>query len=231
MKLQMKTSFDLLTGKDNKYLKQYKDQMLQNDALKAFIELRKAALNDVGVDLAIISSFRDFEKQKSIWNMKVSGERKVFDEYEKEVDPKSLSPLELIQKIIRFSAIPGASRHHWGTDIDIYDQSVCESSEVKLIPSEYSESGKFDKLSTWLTQRIESQNSFGFYRPYKTDLGGVHPEAWHLSFAPISVELQRAYTFEIFQKNIQDSDIKLKEILLDNAPEFYHKLVLSVDLP
>ena len=33
----------------------------------------------------------------------------------------SLEPKKAISEIIRFSTVPGTSRHHWGTDIDIID--------------------------------------------------------------------------------------------------------------
>ena len=29
-------------------------------------------------------------------------------------------------------------------------------------------------------------NSHGFYRPYARDHGGIAPERWHLSYAPVS---------------------------------------------
>ena len=33
-----------------------------------------------------------------------------------------LKPDEAINEIIRFSTLPGTSRHHWGTEIDIIDE-------------------------------------------------------------------------------------------------------------
>ena len=43
------------------------------------------------LDLDIVSSFRCFERQEIIWNKKVCGERKVFDDNENEVDLSYLS--------------------------------------------------------------------------------------------------------------------------------------------
>ena len=33
-------------------------------------------------------------------------------------------------------------------------------------------------------------HAFGFFRPYTTDRGGVAPEPWHLSYAPVAARAQ-----------------------------------------
>lgn len=227
----MKTSFDLLTGRDDNQLIEFEDQRLEKDTLKAFIKLRDAAKREADIDLAIVSSFRGFDRQKLIWNKKVCGERKVYDDFEDEVDLSNLSPIQIVNAITRFSAIPGASRHHWGTDIDIFDRAACDKSAVQLQPSEYSETGIFAKLNSWLNDRIKAKDCFGFYKPFKTDLGGIHPEAWHLSFAPKSLDFQTDYTIEIFKQNLIQSDFKLNDVILENASELFDKLFIRLNQP
>ena len=88
--------------------------------------------------------------------------------------------------ILLWSALPGASRHHWGTEIDVIDRAALRPGQhAQLIPAEYCAEGVFGGLDRWLT---EHAGAFGFFRPYDRDRGGVQPEPWHLSFAPVSVQ-------------------------------------------
>ena len=70
------------------------------------------------------SSFRDFERQQLIWNGKFSGERKVHDDAGNPLDLALLDDWQKAQAILRWSALPGGSRHHWGTEIDIFDPDL-----------------------------------------------------------------------------------------------------------
>ncbi len=128
-------SFHLLTGRINPkdHLQQYKDtsHFLEAKTLENFLKLQVAAKTEINAQLEIISSYRDFSRQESIWNRKVSGDLKILDDNERVINPKNYSQEELITKIARFSAIPGASRHHWGTDIDIYDASQIKKAGMK----------------------------------------------------------------------------------------------------
>ena len=84
---------------------------LEKNTFIAMEKMRKAALLD-GVKIKVVSGFRDFERQKQIWNRK----------FKKFTIENNLSDLEAIKEIIRFSTIPGTSRHHWGTEIDVIDE-------------------------------------------------------------------------------------------------------------
>src|SRR5687767_1631830 len=88
--------------------------------LEPFLALKAAAASD-GIELKIVSGFRDFDAQLRIWNMKYRGERPLYDEAGNVRAHASLDPAQLIEGILCWSALPGASRHHWGTDIDVID--------------------------------------------------------------------------------------------------------------
>jgi hypothetical protein len=101
----------------------------------------------------------------------------------------SLSAQDKLHAILRFSAIPGTSRHHWGTDLDIYDAAAMSPDyQLQLSPQEVAAGGLFDPLHCWLDERMAAGESRGFYRPYASDCGGVAPERWHLSYAPLSAD-------------------------------------------
>lgn len=160
---------------------------LQEDTASAFA-LLQADAKQAGFDLAIASSYRSFERQLAIWNSKACGDRPVYDDRDQPIAMAQLSPIEQLHAILRFSAIPGTSRHHWGTDLDAYDAAaVPEGYQVQLSGEEVGPGGPFDPLHRWLDERMAQGESHGFFRPYGADRGGVAPERWHLSYAPLSV--------------------------------------------
>jgi LAS superfamily LD-carboxypeptidase LdcB len=159
---------------------------LQMEVAQAFAALQSDA-RAAGFDLSIASSFRSFARQLAIWNGKASGARAVHDDTGRAVDMAALTPLQKLHAILRFSAMPGTSRHHWGTDIDVFDGAALPADyPLQLSPAEVAAGGLFDPLHCWLDERMASGASHGFYRPYQRDLGGVAPERWHLSYAPLS---------------------------------------------
>ncbi|MFN2168980.1 MAG: M15 family metallopeptidase, partial [Anaerolineae bacterium] len=127
-----------------------------------------------GFELAIASSFRSFERQRAIWNAKACGARPVHDDVGCAIDMARLDPAQQLRAILRFSALPGASRHHWGTDLDVYDAAaVAPGYQLRLSPEEVADEGVFGPLHRWLDGRMAAGRSHGFYRPYGVDRGGV----------------------------------------------------------
>ncbi len=177
-----------LTGLDETHLVTLTDgHRLQGEVALAFTALQSDA-RSAGFELSIASSFRSFCRQLAIWNGKVGGTRPIHDDQGRPVTIESLSPREQLHAILRFSAIPGTSRHHWGTDLDVYDSAaVSPDYSPQLSPAEVAAGGVFDRLHCWLDARLAAGESHGFFRPYGKDRGGVAPERWHLSYAPLAV--------------------------------------------
>jgi len=225
-------NIDILFGKTHEHVVPIEGTncSIHKQALNDFLNLKRKALAE-GLKLEIISGFRDYERQLKIWNLKAKGERPLYDDLGNVLEYSQLSPTEIMFAILRWSALPGTSRHHWGTDIDVFDAGTQTSKEVQLIPSECVDNGPAAKLHLWLDDMIETKNSFGFYRPYRRDLGGIAPERWHLSYAPLSRQMMDVFTFSLFKKNIHESDLLLKDELLQNAHEIYERFFLNVDLP
>ncbi len=187
-KMAMPLSDRQLTGVDDTHLVAVAgDHRLLAEAAQAFGRLQSDAA-EAGFDLAIASSYRSFQRQLAIWNDKASGARAVHDDQGRAVAMDALSDGDKLRAILRFSALPGTSRHHWGTELDVYDASALpEGEQVQLVPAEVSPGGVFDPLHCWLDERMAVGESHGFFRPYGVDRGGVAPERWHLSYAPLSV--------------------------------------------
>ena len=177
-----------LTGLDESHLVAVGDgQRLREEVAAAFTALRDDARR-AGFELAIASGFRSYHRQLAIWNAKATGARAVHDDAGRVLDLARLTPTRRLHAMLRFSAIPGTSRHLWGTDLDVYDAAALPTGyALQLSPREVAAGGMFDPLHRWLDQRMAADRSHGFFRPYHRDCGGVAPERWHLSYAPLAV--------------------------------------------
>lgn len=229
-KSQIPIDENLLFGKTDRHLVKFGDYQIHSEIVDSFKELQKAAAV-VGFDLRINSSFRSYDQQLQIWKNKCAGKRDLWNQTGTEkLEYHSLTPIMLLKTIMRWSAIPGASRHHWGTDMDIYDHNALPSPDYKIemIPEEVNDNGIFGPLHRWLDERIEDGESFGFFRPYSQDKGGIAPERWHMSFAPLSQIYQKTYTLDLFVKNVETTDMPLKDLILKES-EFYYQKYFMVD--
>jgi len=184
-----------LTGREESHLLELScGHRLQPAVAGAFAALQADA-SRAGFELAIASGFRSYSRQLAIWNSKASGQREIHDDNGRVVIIESLTPVEQLHAILRYSAMPGSSRHHWGTDLDVFDAAAIEPGyRLQLSPSEVAPGGVFDRLHCWLDQRMAAGESRGFYRPYSSDRGGVAPERWHLSYAPLAAACEPRLT-------------------------------------
>ena len=127
--------------------------------------MRDAAALD-GVALTPRSGFRDFDTQLLIWNAKWAGERPLYDRQGALLDRAQLSDAQTVEAILHWSAIPGGSRHHWGSDVDVFDAAAAPAGyKVQLIPSEYASDGVFARLSAWLDLNMHRYGFFGRIEP------------------------------------------------------------------
>lgn len=141
-----------------------------------------------GISLKVVSGYRPFDHQKRIWEGKYNGNRPVDGKNLAQVMP---DPGERALKILEYSSMPGTSRHHWGTDIDIND-----------LENSYFSSGKGLKEYNWL---LKNAPDYGFCQVYTAKNGirtGYEEEKWHWSYMPIAKYYLNAYI-----DNIQYADI------------------------
>ena len=194
-----------------------------------------ALAREHGIEIKATSAYRSFQDQKRIWNLKASGQRTILDDHEKAIpfekfnlnDPVSIQ--QLIFTILRWSALPGLSRHHWGTDLDIIDQQKLNQNpeyKVQLIPSEYAPGGIFEELGHFLDLHLESSD---FFRPYRIDLGGVAPEPWHLSHKETAEAFIDQISIDKFQKFLNEfgEDLLLKDSIQENLEEIFTRFVYN----
>lgn len=198
---------------------------IHREMITAYQALSDAALND-GIEISIASGFRSFERQLCIWNNKFSGKTPIKNSQGNIIEISTLSPLEVVQAILLYSALPGASRHHWGCDIDIYAKNLLPNDHtLQLEPWEYESQGPFATLSTWLATNA---HLFGFYFPYDTYRGGVAAEPWHLSYAPLASQYQSAFNLANLRQCLASSDLLGKDIIIDNLPGISQQYIHNV---
>ncbi|ART79513.1 M15 family metallopeptidase [Oceanisphaera avium] len=195
---------------------------LQPPAKVAFMAMQKAALA-AGFNLAPASSYRSFERQLSIWNAKYEGQRPVLDAHSQPLDALSLAPVERINTILHWSALPGTSRHHWGSDLDVYDPDLLPAgTKLALEPWEYDEGGYFYPLSQWLNANMAR---FGFYLPFASANGGVAREPWHLSFRSLAKECAQQLTPELVAHALNNQHICGKAHILNQLDDIFLRFI------
>ena len=148
---------------------------LRKDAYVAFEHMYEAAMAE-GIKLIIRSATRNFDTQKSIWERKWTGKTTLSSGISA---PDIVDPVQRALAILQYSSMPGTSRHHWGTDIDL-----------NAFNNDYFASGEGLKIYQWLRQHAAD---FGFCQPY-TAKGprrpeGYEEEKWHWSYLPVSAVL------------------------------------------
>ena len=135
---------------------------LREEACAAFQRMYDSARED-GLTLTALSATRPFGHQASIWNRKWNRPQAM-----------GMAPFDRALDILRYSSMPGSSRHHWGTDVDVYS----------LDPETF-ESGEGAQVLAWLRKHA---GNFGFVEVYTADSlrPGYRPEAWHWSYLPLA---------------------------------------------
>ena len=218
-----------LTGRTRTHIAQHQNPQFaaHPDMAQAYFKMRIAAKKE-GIEIHPFSAFRDFGSQLKIWNNKYLGKRPLYSKDGKELEHASLSKPELINTILMWSALPGASRHHWGTEVDVIDRAaIDENHHVELLPHEFSEGGVFQKMNSWLNNHM---NDFGFFRPYGIFQGGVNTEPWHLSFNPISSIALNDLSIDVIAKAIQDEEVLGKDYILENLESIYSQYIINISM-
>lgn len=158
--------FDLIaaeyTEKNNIYMRK--------EAYRAFKQMYHDAAK-CGIKLKVLSATRNFDYQKGIWERKWNAKENA-----------KFSGAQRCAHIMRYSSMPGTSRHHWGTDIDL-----C------ALDNAYFATGAGKKTYDWL---CTFGPDYGFGQTYtdkKSGRTGYEEEKWHWSYRPSADSLLQEY--------------------------------------
>lgn len=153
----------LPVNKKGMYLQKEPTQQL----IKAYQAFKK---EHPDIPFIIVSATRNYTYQNSIWQRKWGN-----------LSDKLNDPQQIADEILKYSSMPGTSRHHWGTDIDITSVS-----------SEYFQNDKKGIiLYKWLQDNLPK---YGFCQAFNEGRhGGYQPEEWHWSYKPIASQYIKQY--------------------------------------
>ena len=157
------------------HMSTYKGLYCQRQTFNAYLAMRDSALRE-GITLTIISATRNFDRQRQIWESKWQNTQG--------------NDTTKVRQIMRFSSMPGTSRHHWGSELDF----------ISAEP-DYWTRGKGLRIYNWL---CTNASKFGFFQPYTADptRTGYAEERWHWSYAPLSKPYLEAYRQKITAEDI-----------------------------
>ena len=180
------------------------DLYLRKDTYRAFVKMYEHAMAD-GIRLQIRSATRNFNVQKSIWEAKWTGERLI--EGGEDLSETTPDPKERALKILRYSSMPGTSRHHWGTDIDL-----------NSFENSWFAEGEGLDIYNWLTEHAAE---YGFCQPYSAGRPyGYFEERWHWSYMPVSAPLT-AYAKENLKNEMIDGFLGSESAVLIDVVKHY----------
>ncbi|MDZ7923257.1 MAG: M15 family metallopeptidase [Marinagarivorans sp.] len=180
------------------------------------------AAKEAGFELGVASGFRSFDRQRTIWNAKADGQRLILSADETPLDTALLNDDEKLLAIMHWSAIPGTSRHHWGTDCDVYDATALGTKTLALTVVETQT--LFAPFYTWLDTYLIDHPEW--VRPYM-GRGPVACEPWHLSYAPLAMQYQRLIVPQVIMAQLLAGDIRLIDCVMDNWPALYEQYVAA----
>ena len=181
------------------------------EVMQSFWKLRDKAAQD-GWHLTLISGYRSFKHQMRIWNH--------YDFAYKKTD--SLDAKRRVRAVMSLVSVPGLSRHHWGTDLDI-SESGLRGQLVNVHPDTPTRVVQF---YNWMEHNAPQ---FGFCKVYLGKRGAIRDEPWHWSYFPYS----RIYTEQFmaitdFHKVMSDQvgDVKY---LMRNFPDVVKEETKSIN--
>jgi len=214
-----------LTGRELPDLVDIGSLQLERQTAAAFRQMQVAAAQE-GFDIQLVSAYRSFERQAAIWRAKLSGLRPVYAANQQQVDLTVLQGFAKLEAVLLYSALPGASRHHWGTDVDLYDAAAVPADyQVQLQASEYQAGGPFARLSVWLA---EHALEFGFFLPYRQYRGGVAAEPWHVSYLPLAGPYLQQFSLDMLQAAVVNGHLPEQDLILAHLPVIFERYVTTV---
>jgi LAS superfamily LD-carboxypeptidase LdcB len=221
---------DELTGRARSHIVDLEDPRcaLHHEVVEPLLAMRSAAAGE-GIDLVPVSSFRDFDRQLAIWNGKARGERELRAADGSLLDARTLDEDACVAAILHWSALPGTSRHHWGTDFDVIDAAAMPPGyRPQLIPEEYAPGGVFGRLDRWMQAHAAE---FGFYRPYTSWRGGVQPEPWHWSHAAVARDALDQFDEAVLRGALAPAALAGHAAVERRLPQIIARYVRDVDPP
>jgi len=185
--------------------------MAQARVIEAYEQLKQRAAQN-GWHLILVSGYRSYWHQVQVWN----------DRYH-EVSPDDKLPEEQrLRAVMAYVDLPGLSRHQWGTELDISEESL----RGQLLHRSDDLPQRIQDFYDWMDKNAPD---FGFCRTYKGMAGLIQDEPWHWSYRPYS----RVYNSQLLAVKdfslIQQDKVRGSDYILKHFSVIYRGLEKSVD--
>ncbi|MDR9826016.1 M15 family metallopeptidase [Vibrio sp. FNV 38] len=195
--------------------------MVKRDLLRL-----KHAADNAGFNFCIASGFRDFTRQQLIWDGKMKGSREVLSFDGQLINIDALSEKEQVDAVLIWSALPGTSRHHWGSDFDVYNALATSKSQPLQLSQEEYLTGPQTEFFLWLKRHAET---FGFFFPYDGVHSGYQFEPWHISHRATWQNIKTQLAKEPLLTAIVNHNIVGVSTIVQQFDHIYTHYVLSVN--
>ena len=172
---------------------------MQEEVYEAYERMRHAAAKE-GIDIKVVSAHRSYHRQREIWNAKY-----------KTLTLQGLPAKDAIQEIITYSTLPGTSRHHWGTDIDIIDNANPQSGDVLLAEKFYGD-GPSSALRSWMNRNAADYGFLEVYTDHPNRKGFAH-EPWHYTYHSLSKAYLEVLTNQVISEIAKDEQLLGRKFL------------------
>ena len=172
---------------------------MQKEVYEAYERMRQAAAKE-GIDIKVVSAHRSYHRQREIWNAKY-----------RTLTLQGLPAKDAIQEIITYSTLPGTSRHHWGTDIDIIDNANPQSSDVLLAEKFYND-GPSSALRSWMNRNAVDYGFLEVYTDHPKRKGFAH-EPWHYTYHSLSKAYLEVLINQVISEIAKDEQLLGREFL------------------
>ncbi|MBI3073923.1 MAG: M15 family metallopeptidase [Deltaproteobacteria bacterium] len=188
---------------------------LRGEVAKRYREMADAAWKEAKIRLWVPSATRTFADQKTIWERKWRKEPGATDDRARAL------------RILQWSSMPGTSRHHWGTDVDLGHPNCGGDC---LVDAAWT-SAKGRPVYEWLEKNA---SRFGFCQPYRGAPGtrnggkfahGYGEERWHWSYRPLAARFLARYV-EILSTL---RPVKGAFLGAEAGAEFFESFVRNID--
>jgi LAS superfamily LD-carboxypeptidase LdcB len=186
-------------------------KMAQAAVIAAYEKLKESAAQQ-GWHLILVSGYRSYWHQVQIWN----------DRY-RDVSPDGQMPVgQRLRAVMAYVDLPGLSRHQWGTELDISEESL----RGQLLHQSDDLPQRIKDFYKWMD---ENAPAFGFCRTYKGGKGLIQDEPWHWSYQPYSkvysAQMESIQDFSL----IQQDKVQGSAYILKHFQAIYKGLEKSVD--
>ncbi|HUO56554.1 MAG TPA: D-alanyl-D-alanine carboxypeptidase family protein [bacterium] len=186
-------------------------QYALKDVMEAYWAMKAEAAR-AGWRLILVSGYRSFYSQRRVWN-----------NYDKPLLANSdLSQKARVRSIMSVVSVPGLSRHHWGTELDISEETL----RGRLLKINKDTPKKVIDFYAWME---ENAPRFGFCKVYLGIKGAVVDEPWHWSYFPFSKFYARQFMDIKDFKPIMDIKVDEVDYLMRNFPKILKRETQSTN--